>query len=189
MNFFRYIGESLSRFFSHLVPYRLRQTTILGRLRGTLDVAAEKAIEGPKSLWRRFFWFIHIAIVIAIVVGLWYLNSKLELARVLRAPTTWLTNYWLPLLFVIAYSLGWLGFWLWKLLGPERETTDFPDIDEAWREARGALLEANLDPTRLPLFLVLGKAASGNENYFAASQFPWAVRNIPRRVDSPLHVY
>src|SRR5262249_24612923 len=79
-----------------------------------------------------------------------------------------------------AYSWQWLF---------ERDPSVFPDIDQAWAEALQALDEANIDWKNVPLFLVLGRPAEGEEPFFRAAQMPFKVRNIPGGPDEPLHVY
>jgi hypothetical protein len=134
-------------------------------------------------------WAIHVILVAAILVGLWAVNHYFELSTVLRRAPGPLKDFWLPSLFVLVYALSWLGWWLWKLLWPEKETSDFPDIDDAWEEAVAALQQAGIDLTEAPLFLVLGRPAGGEAALFSASQLQLTVANVPRRADAPLHVF
>src|SRR5437870_1376555 len=83
--------------------------------------------------------FLHVFLLACILAGLYWVNWYFDLSRYLpKAPTQFLRNSWLPIIFLLLYALLWLGWWLWKLLGPEEESSDFPDIDEAWEEASSA---------------------------------------------------
>src|SRR5437867_4013127 len=132
---------------------------------------------------------LHVVMVVGILVGLAIVHRLLDLGRLIKAPYALLRDYWLPLLFLLVYILSWLGWWLWKLLEPVEEASDFPDIDEAWDEATKALEQGNIDITEVPLFLVVGKSAAPEEAMFAAAQLNLTVKQSPRRGDAPLHVY
>jgi hypothetical protein len=111
------------------------------------------------------------------------------LERVLGGPWPALRPFWLPLLFFLFCLACLLGRWLWRLLGPEREATVFGDIDQAWAEARAALVQAGIDLTAVPLFLVLGRSASHLAALFAASRMTFLVRQAPLRSGAPLQVW
>ena len=137
------------------------------------------------GLW----WLLHVAIVVVVVLALWYVNLLYDLDKVLRSPWPWLHKFWLPLLFLLGYALCWLGWYLWKMLGPEHETESYPDIDEAWAEAVYALKEAGIEIEQTPLVLILGRPSGTVDDLFFASQLPLQVRTVPRRAEAPLHVY
>ena len=120
-------------------------------------------------LSRTAFWVAHAVLIVAILVGLGWLNRYLDLPRYLTAPTGWLAKLWLPLLFLILYVNLWLGYWLWALLRPGSAPSPFPDIDTAWAEVLAALDKAGLDLNRVPLFLVLGRPRAGAGPMFRAS--------------------
>ncbi len=132
-------------------------------------------------------WPLHIIVLILVLDGLYYLNYFFDLERSLRSPWPILHDVWLPLLFLLVYILGWLGLWLWKLLGPDHETSDFPDIDDGWHRAVQALNQANIDLKELPIFLLLGRPAA-REALFTAANVQLVVPRSPRG-DSPVHVY
>jgi hypothetical protein len=132
---------------------------------------------------------LHVVMVVLILVGLAVIHRLLDLGKLIKTPYALLRDYWLPLLFLLVYILSWLGWWLWKLLEPTEEASDFPDIDEAWEEARKALDQANIDITEVPLFLVVGKPAAPEDALFAAAQLNLTVKQAPRRGDAPIHVY
>jgi hypothetical protein len=145
-----------------------------------------RAWRGLSPPWR---WLLHLACVAAVLAGLGWLNYQFDLERFLRAPLPWLRKVWLPLLFFFVYLNLWLGWWLWQLLGPDQETSAYPDLDAAWAEAVRAVERAGLEVTRVPLFVVLGRPEAPEEALFQASRLEWAVAPAPRRPDAPLHVY
>lgn len=142
---FQWLWERLQALFGLVLP-------MLGR-----------AAEGFRSV---VFWVLHGLIVLGILAGLTWANGHFDLPRYLRAPTAWLAEIWLPLLFLILYVNLWLGWALWKLSRPEQQPSPFPDIDAAWDDACDALARAGLDLRRVPLYLVLGRPRSGEEALF-----------------------
>ena len=108
----------------------------------------------------------------------------------METPYRLLREGWLPILFLLVYLLGWLGWWLWRLLLADEEDSSFPDIDQAWDEAKRALSKAGLGLSDAPLFLILGRTAEADEGVlFGASQLPWTVNQAPARKEAPLHVW
>lgn len=132
-------------------------------------------------------WTIHVVLVVLILIGLYFLNRLLIPPGFVRG-TLLVQLFFLPILFLLLYALAWLGWWLWKLL-TEEEVSRFPDIDEAWEEAVAALEQEGIDLKELPLFLVLGQPAAGEQALFKAAQLPWIVEGAPNRPESPLHIY
>jgi hypothetical protein len=131
---------------------------------------------------------LHLLAVAAALAVLAYLNQFP--AVYLKIPRyRLLSRSWLPILFLLVYSLGWLSYWLWKLLVAEDDGRRFPDIDEAWRQAKDALRQAGLSLTDLPLFLVLGQPEDDEKALFQASGLPWEVKQAPANADAPVHVY
>jgi hypothetical protein len=149
-----------------------------------------KARDFP-GLGRGLRWAIHLLLLALVLVGLYWLNGFAEVKTLLgAAPTVGrirLHDYYLPLLFLAVYLLAWLARWLRRLL-MEEETSDYPDIDEAWDEAVDALGQAGIALSEAPLFLILGQPAGGEEALFGASQLPLLVKQVPRRPAAPLHV-
>jgi hypothetical protein len=147
--------------------------------------ARARDLRGKGPQFRRV---LHVVLLLAVLVVLGIINYLFNLGQYLRAP--WIVREtWLPLLFLLVYVVSWLGWWLWQLLQPEEESSDFPDIDAAWEAAVSDLNEAGIDLTEAPLFLVLGRAAAPEEALFAAAQLQLTVKQAPRRGDAPLHVY
>jgi hypothetical protein len=98
-------------------------------------------------------------------------------------------EYWLPVLVLIVCALVWLGWGLWRVWMVEDETSEYPDIDRAWADALSALREKEINLQEVPLFLVLGRPAAGEEHLFKAAQLPFTVKHDPPSQDVPLHVY
>jgi hypothetical protein len=140
-----------------------------------------------KALGRGLRWGLHILLLAGILAGLWWANRALNIPRLVKERT--LQDVFLPLIFLLIYVLLWLGWWLWKLLTPEAEEADFPDIEEAWDEAVAALNAARIDLTEAPLFLVLGRPMGGEEALFTAAQLQLNVKGVPDRGDPPVRVW
>jgi hypothetical protein len=134
-------------------------------------------------------WTVRLILLAVILLLLYYLNHLLGPVKWLGRAPPWLQPYWLPSLFLLFCALSWLAWWLWKLLLPEAESNEFPDIDQAWDEARAALNQQGIDLTDVPLFFLLGRPLAAEEAMMQASQVPLAVRKAPARDDAPLHVY
>jgi hypothetical protein len=134
-------------------------------------------------------WTVHFLVLALFLVLLGYLNYLFDLERILRAPLPMLRKVWLPLLFLLIYIQGWLGFYLWKILGAEEEGSAYPDIDSAWAEAVQALAQADIDIREVPLFLVLGQPRGGLANLFVASHLNLTVRSTGHGASTPLQVY
>jgi hypothetical protein len=198
MGLLTWLWQSLTYLFWMMMPVQWRPDTVMMRFRGRAEQAVGQVGEvdelavraASRRRWAsRLLWALHVVVVLAILVGLWYINYYYDLERVLRSPWPILHKVWLPLLFLLAYLLAWLGWWLWQLLGPDRDTGEFPDIDEAWRAAQRGLARAGIEPSEVPLFLVLGQPGASAENLFAAAHMTLPVRSIPRSPEAPLHVY
>jgi hypothetical protein len=154
------------------------------------------ALISPFGRGREFFRmspglraFLHFVIVAAVLAALYWANYYFNVDRLLRAPYPALRYLWLPILFLLLYTMTWLGWWLWKLLGPEELGSEFPDIDEAWEQAIKALHDNKMELIDAPLFLVLGKPFGGEEAMFASAQLSLTVKQAPARADAPLHIY
>jgi hypothetical protein len=137
--------------------------------------------------WLR--WTLHFLLLSVVLVALGFANYYFDLEVILQSPWPLLRKIWLPLVFLLLYGLAWSGWWLWLQLRPEPVSSAFPDIDAAWREARQALDREGIDPTEVPLFLVLGEPEGGSESLFTASRIPFRVRHVPLGTDAPLRVY
>ncbi len=164
---------------------------MLDRVRGFIGLLlpiAGKATGSP-GFGMGVRWVIHILVIVGILVGLHFLNQWLRIYEMLPGHHYLLQQNWLPLLFAIGYVLCWLGWWLWTLLVTEDEHAEFPDITDAWDEARDALAKQGIDLRDVPLFLIVGRPESGVEPLFQASKLQLQVKGVPARPDTPLHVF
>src|SRR5262249_51092796 len=141
MGIIAWVWQTLSWSFWAVLPGKLRPQYLVTAARaGTAQAAEQIRFKRFSSAVR---WVLHFVIVILVLVGLYWINQRFDLARVLNARVPGFPDifyqFWLPLLGLLGYLLCWLVWWLSRLLGPARETADFPDIDEAWGEAMDAL--------------------------------------------------
>lgn len=139
----------------------------------------------------RFRLVFQILLLGAVLVLLGWLNRFPEVDNWFPAPgfAPWLRGHLLPAVFALVVGMGWAAWWLWNLILPETDRQAHPDIDAAWDEAVAALDAAGLGLSDLPLFLIVGRTASGEESLFSASQVVWTVENVPADPEAPLHVY
>jgi hypothetical protein len=141
-----------------------------------------------RGLWWVVLWTLHVLLVIALLIGLYAVNTHYHLETDLLSPFPRLHPYWLPLLFILIYAGGWLGWWFFRLLTDPRDGR-YPDLDKAWSAGLKALNAAGIEPSELPLFLVVGKPKSGAADFFAATKLPFAVRAEPRTPGAPVQIY
>jgi hypothetical protein len=130
-----------------------------------------------------------LILVAVVLVGLWWLNDRLGLGHFVAVSSETVRAFWLPLIFLLVcvnFALGWA---FWSLLTADWEASEFPDIDQAWAEARVNLDRAGIGLDNAPLFLVLGEPGGGGSSLFQASRLPLQVVDVPRRPDAPLHVF
>lgn len=93
-------------------------------------------------------------------------------------PAEWL--YSLPVIVllvivipVVVYQA--LRYWL------EGDASEFPDIDRAWQAGLSELERNGVDPTSLPMFLVLGTASEQQEQaLFAATRLRFRIQHHPK---------
>lgn len=135
--------------------------------------------------WR---WLVAVLILLVLLVGLYVVNNHpaVPIPRAIRQ--TAFQHIWLPVLGLILYALVALGLYLMRLMRPELDVSEFPDIDRAWSEAVQALEKAGIAVTDLPLFLVFGQPAGGEKVFFESAQLGLTVSNQPPG-EQPLHVY
>jgi hypothetical protein len=142
---------------------------------------------GGLSRWLRAV--LHVLIVLLLLAGLLWVNLRSETIQAAIPQQELLRKSWLPILFLLLYTLCWLSYWLWRLLVSEDEGLRFPDIEEAWEEAKASLRQAGLNVSDVPLFLFLGQPEDDEKALFQAAQINLLVKQAPTRDDAPLHVY
>ncbi len=133
-------------------------------------------------------WTLHLILLALVFVLLYFVNDWLKIHERIPRPI-WARHYWLPIVFLLIYSLAWTGWWIYLILAADPDPTDYPDIDEAWEQATDALNRAGIPLTEVPVYLVLGRPEAPEEHLFAASQFTWTVKQTPAGAGAPLHVY
>jgi len=142
---------------------------------------------------RDYQWALHLVLLGLILAGLAFLNHALDLRTYLPTAPRVVQQAWLPLLFLLIYALSWLGWWLYRLLGPEEAVSLFPDLDDAWDEAMRVLRQKQFSLNRVPVFLVLGGTQGGDEAFFqAAASGGGALAGqayAPVRSDAPIRVF
>lgn len=144
---------------------------------------------GDFRRWNPWVWrILHLILLAAILVGLWWLNGYFQLGHFLQGVDQQYRQFFLPALFLLLYILSWLGWWLWKLLAEEEAAAEFPDVDAAWAEAVAKLDSAGIGLSDAPLFLVLGRPAAGMDTLFTAGDVKPDVRS-PNTTSAPVRVY
>jgi hypothetical protein len=139
--------------------------------------------------WNPWVWrIIHLIVLGGMLYLTWWLNRHYQLGDLLLRQYPEFRPFFLPVLFLLLYAMSWLGYWLWRLLGEEEEAADFPDVDAAWREAVRKLDANGIALADAPLFLIVGRPASGTDALFQAAQVSTTVR-APATPDAPLRVY
>ena len=133
-------------------------------------------------------YFLHAVLMLLVLLLMYFLNGVFGIDKEIPTPA-WAQDYWLPMFVALIYALALTGYWIYKLLVAEAEATDFPDIDEAWDEARTALDQAGISLGDVPIFLVLGKTETPEEFLFQGAQLNLIVKQAPVGAKHPLHVY
>ncbi len=173
---------------NQLIQQRLISEKVVGTVGKELKPLA-KVWAVLRFLGILLVWLILLAIFLGIVWGLWLANAALGLERMLGGPLPSLRRYWLPILFLLFCVASFVGYKLYRSLGPDRDLVEFADIDEAWNQARAALVEAGIEFAGAPLFLVLGRPASNAQAFMTASKMPLDVQQIPIKTNPALQVY
>ncbi|MBX7106453.1 MAG: hypothetical protein K1X57_20415 [Gemmataceae bacterium] len=146
------------------------------------------------SRWGKWAWYVlHAGAILGIVAVLYYLNNYVQpirdwLFRMLRSKRADLTDYFLPVAFLLTYALAWVLRWIWLLLGPDAENDDYPDVTAAFREGLDRLATKGVRAVDLPLYLVVGNTKAGLESLFQAGQVGVEVFG-PARGEPPVRVW
>lgn len=139
--------------------------------------------------WPKWFkLLVHLIILAVIFYGLWYLNKQPFVQNLLKSKATnAIKEIYLPLIFALIYVISWLGYFWWKLFN-RGDAAEFPDIEQAWDDAIRKLAQGGYKLGDAPLYVVLGKPASGDDALFLASGQKIEVR-APLAVDSPIRIF
>src|SRR5260221_8490471 len=174
--FFGMLWGALGRVFTALLP------KVIGEAAG--KVASTVAII--------FRWIVLLVLFLCIVYGLYYINVKTGLGTFLpdffpRYPEV--KNWYLPLLGFIVILVGVVLYFFFASWDAEPDESPFPDIDEAWQKAMGAISQAGILPHQVSLFLVLGRPESAETNLFDGAGVNWVVKHSPPDPTAPVYVY
>lgn len=136
-----------------------------------------------------FTWALHALLLVGVLAGLWWAGRWLELEKLVHAPSRVLREGWLPLLFLLAYGLAWVGLWTWRALTAPDAASPFPDIDHCWRQAAANLHRRGVDLSELPVILLLGQPAGRESELLAALELTPTFGPTPSSSDAPLRVF
>jgi len=170
MFLFRWIGKLFMGFLGLLTPM----------------FSMAKGLGRPNSAIR---WILHGVLVLLILALLGFLQYWFEIGRFVFAPHPLLRMFWLPLVGIMVYINIWLLWLVWRLYDPKPGPSLWEDIDFSWEQVTGAIYRAGMDPTKVPLFLVLGRPGSGFGTLFEAARIPLEIHGIPESQLAPLQVY
>src|SRR5262245_7005999 len=132
-------------------------------------------------------WILHILLVALILGLLFWVNKNEDVRRWIGSSNTIVREYYLPVLFILIYGVGWFGWMVWKLLGASEGAGDYRDIAEDWEDGMTGATAQGISLADTPLFLVLGQPAASPESVFQASGINFSVR--PRSLASPVQVW
>ena len=166
----RWIGKMFMGFFGLLTPM----------------FSMAKGLGRPNSAIR---WILHGVLVLLILALLGFIQYWYEIGRYVFAPHLLLRMFWLPLVGVMVYINIWLLWLVWRLYDPKPGPSLWEDIDYSWEQVTSALNRSGIDPSKVPLFLVLGRPGSGFASLFEAARIPLEVNGIPESQLAPLQVY
>lgn len=149
--------------------------------------------------WPRWMrWGLHLILLGLVLFALylfqrsgWWWTDALNNYLQKKTPPP-LIPFWLDLVFLVIYALCWVGFGLYKLFAADDESSEFPDLDRAWKAAVAELeavgIRINDSEAAPPLFLVLGRPIGGMDSLFRASGWNFQYR-VPSAPGSRLLVY
>ena len=97
----------------------------------------------------------------------------------------WLEPWHLLVILALLAVIPLMTYWALKLW-LEGDVSKYPDIDRAWHEGLQELARMGVDPTNIPLFLVLGAdSESAADRLIAASAQPWVLKSVPEGRAAP----
>jgi hypothetical protein len=114
-------------------------------------------------------WGFHALCVVVILGGLALLNYSLKLDRVLVTPIAELRYLWLPAVFLLVYSISWIGWWTFRMLSSPSDQPEYADICHEWRRIQCRLTQRGIDLLTTPVFLLLGSPRGGAEQFLNAA--------------------
>ncbi len=131
---------------------------------------------------------VHVIVLGIILYGLYWVNKLDFIQNLLKSKVNInIQKVYTPLIFVLIYVLSWLGYFWWKLFN-RGDAAEFPDIESAWDDAIRKLAQAGISLGDAPLYLIVGRPASGDDALFLASGQKIDVR-APLAAESPLRIF
>jgi hypothetical protein len=131
-------------------------------------------------------WIVWIVLDLALLVALYFLN---DVSGIGGAVPNRFRAFYLPILGQLVVLIGVVLYWFYLLWFSTPDASPFPDIDEAWQDAMRAVSQAGIQLPNVPLFLVLGRPASGEDHLFEASGLKLVVKQTPANPNAPVHVW
>lgn len=141
----------------------------------------------PPPTHRGLWGVLHALLVVGITIALRLAQDHWQLTRMLgRGPELVRAN-WLPILFLLGYSLLWFASWLWSFFHVAAEPVEFPDLEMAWEEALSVLDKAGIGLGDTPIYLVVGRLRGAEASLFSGG--PALLVNGPLASRSPIQIY
>ncbi|NOX55005.1 MAG: hypothetical protein GXP27_11330 [Planctomycetes bacterium] len=156
-----------------------------GRCLTWLFGAAQKSTGLPP----RVYQVVHLGLVAIVVLLLGYFSRNLPGGQNVDSQYPFVRNYYYGILAFLIYVFIRLVIYVIRLFGTEEET-EFPDIDEAWRDVLEALGREGIDLQDLPVFLVLGLTEQEEASFFAGARLhPKVIAPRVDKTNSPLRCF
>lgn len=161
----------------------------IGLCLGKVALAPFVALGSGTFAGGSLIWLLHGILVAAICGGLWFANAWLGLDSSVHAPSRWLREMWLPLVFLLTYGVAWVGLWTWRAFTMPQAASPFPEIDTAWQQAIAALGRHGTNLTEKPLILLLGEPAGRETELLSALELSPTFGPLPSKAESPLRLF
>jgi hypothetical protein len=126
--------------------------------------------------------------VLIISAILWYITRVTGLEANIRAPLAWIRPYWLVLIFWISILASVATREIIYLLRSDPAEQMFPEIQRAWDHACKAMTEIGVQPSDLPIFLVLSLRKPDGAFLFDSQQLRLRNIRVPDEISQPFHV-
>jgi hypothetical protein len=157
----------------------------LGSLLAPMFTAA-KGLASPNRTMR---WVMHGVAVLGALMLLGFIQWFFDIGRFVSAPLPYLRQAWLPIIGLLVYINMWLIWLVWRLYDPNPISSPWPDIDYSWSQVTAALYRSGIDPSKVPVFLVLGRPSSGSSVLFESARLPLDINGVPEAQLSPVQVF
>ncbi len=145
-----------------------------------------KGLASPNRTTR---WVLHVLAVLTVLLLLGFIQWFFDIGRFISAPLPYLRQAWLPTVGLLIYLNMWLIWLVWRLYDPNPTSSPWPDIDYSWNQVTAALYRSGIDPSKVPLFLILGRPPSGTSVLFESARLPLDINGVPEAQLSPVQVF